>query len=222
MFSTLTKLEVLSVAYNRLGDEGCSIIMDSIMSKMSTLKVFDASYTFLGQGCIKSLTKLMSGNTTPSPKKTKSTKTPEPEGLASYPSFNPQSKNQLKVLILQGHSLKNEVVNDLKKYAGGCQKRIVTEGLHVGIDVSIKYEQLYSDDITKVHDNYDATFLNPSNDNKQSGDNINLNSHITKEFEKMLTESNPNEDDYNRIYYKRCIDILKTCEKITDISQVSG
>lgn len=138
IFAPLVKLEVLSLAYNRIGDEACSNIVDCILLKNHELKILDISHCFLTNNCHKSVWKLLSGTATVTQ--------PTRRGKAVaevVPTYNPNSSSKLKVVILQGTILKQETLASLKQFAVSCEKKLVLDGLHVGIEVPVRYEIVY-------------------------------------------------------------------------------
>ena len=208
MFASLTKLEVLSVAYNRLGDDGCNIIMEVILQKLQNLRVLDMSYCFISNNSIKMLGKLISGNTATisSPKKKQVL---DPKAIEPFPTYNANSNIMLRVIIIQGNSIKPNTLDDLKRFAVACNKKLVTEGVHAGIDVGIKYEQVYYNEI----DTFEEVETKIVTEN--------ANKFITDLIEKLPEMMKINEQDYMYIYYRRHIELLKKMDKILSIDQVS-
>ena len=140
IFAPLIKLEVLSLAYNRIGDEACSNIIDCILLKNHALKILDISHCFLTNNCHKSIWKLLSGTATVvQPIKRGKT------NIEITPIYNPNSNSKLKVIILQGTILKQETLGNLKQFAASCSKKLVTDGLHIGIEVHVRYDVVYAD-----------------------------------------------------------------------------
>ena len=147
MFAPLVKLEVLSLAYNRLGDEGASNLIDCVLARLHAMRVLDLSFCFLTNNCYKPIARLLSGvNVSLAPLKGKPAILAAKEAASNtLPPLNANSESKVSVVILQGTVLKPDVVGDLRQHAVSCGKKLVTHGLHIGIDVPIKYEALYSD-----------------------------------------------------------------------------
>ena len=209
MFASLTKLEVLSVAYNRLGDEGCNIIMEVILLKLLNLRVLDMSYCFISNNSLKLLGKLISGNpvVAGSPKKKQVV---DSKAIEPFPAYNANSSIMLRVIIIQGNSIKPNTLDDLKRFSVACNKKLVTEGVHAGIDVAIKYEQVYNTEI----DTFEEVEVKAITENE--------NKFITDLIEKLPEMVKINEQDYMYIYYRRHIELLKRMEKVVSVEQVSN
>jgi len=143
LFTPLAKLEILTLAFNRLEDEGALIIMDSVLTKNHSIRVLDLSHCFMTNPSLKGINKLLSGNTAAPEKRKRGAPVTAEDPI---PLFNPKSPSQLKVLILQGNTFRADGISQVRQFATSCNKKVVMEGVHAGIDIPVKYEQLYDID----------------------------------------------------------------------------